>query len=87
MTRGDLLRYLTPPEIAARLGVKADRVVNWIRTGQLRAVDVGDKTRPRWRINPADLEAFELARSNLAKLPQSQPRRPRTPQKTAHEWY
>lgn len=63
----ELERYQTPPQVAARYGIKADRVRRWILNGQLRAVNVSDRTRPRWKISPADLEAFEQARSNLPK--------------------
>lgn len=87
MASSELQRYLTPPEIAARLGIKPDRVIGWIRTGQLRAVNVGDRSRPRWKIKPADLAAFELARSNLATLPRAQPRRRRASQAPARDWY
>ena len=56
---------LTPPAVAKRYGVKSDRVIAWIRSGELRAIDVSSKgsKRPRFRIDPKDVEAFELQRS------------------------
>lgn len=60
------LSYLSPADIAARYCVKADAVLAWIRSGELRAVDVSrSRTRklPRWRISPADLESFEESRA------------------------
>jgi excisionase family DNA binding protein len=57
-------RYLTPPGVAERLGVDSHRVVGWIRSGQLPAVNVGDGARrPRFRVSEADLAAFLAARS------------------------
>jgi hypothetical protein len=58
-------RKLTPPEIARRYGIHPDKVLGWIRRGELRAVNVAanPRGRPRWRIDPIDLEAFEQRRS------------------------
>jgi hypothetical protein len=56
----------TPPEIAKRYRVSSDTVRGWIVSGQLRAVDVSARPgigRPRWRIHPCDLVAFENART------------------------
>lgn len=57
---------LTPPEVAKRYRVSPDKVRAWILAGQLRAVDVSARPgvgRPRWRIHPADLIAFETSRT------------------------
>jgi hypothetical protein len=35
-------RFLTPPEIAKILRVKVDKVLDWIRRAELRAVNVGN---------------------------------------------
>jgi hypothetical protein len=58
-------KMLTPPQLARRYGVKAERVIGWIRSGELRAIDLASKgsTRPRFRIDPKDIELFELRRS------------------------
>lgn len=58
-------RMLTPPQIAARLAVKPAKVIFWIRSGELKAVDVANRgcTRPRYRVDPDELEAFLLRRS------------------------
>jgi excisionase family DNA binding protein len=58
-------RYLTPPEIAERLGVKHDVVLAWVHAAELRAGNVVARRgkRPRWRIAESDLEAFLAARS------------------------
>ena len=57
-------RWLCAREIAQQLAVKPERVIAWIRAGQLRAVNVGDGlVKPRFRIAPSDLENFLAARA------------------------
>ena len=74
-----LPRMLTPPDVARRLAVKPDRVIAWIRSGELRALNVSDgRVRPRFRIDPADLEEF-LARRAVQPPPRRQRRRKRPP--------
>jgi len=69
-------RYLTPPQIAAQLGVKPDRVLRWIRTGVLSAINLSDgRLRPRFRVAPSDLEIFLSTRRVAA--PTRVVRRPR----------
>ncbi len=42
----------TPPQLARRYGVNVDKVHQWIKTGELLAVNVAASAcgRPRWRI-------------------------------------
>lgn len=56
---------LTPPEIAERYGVSPDKVLAWIRSGELRAINLATTPggRPRYRIDLADLLAFEQRRA------------------------
>ena len=58
-------RKLTPPQLARRLGVGPDKVLNWIRTGELRAINAATKPngRPRYLIDIEDLRAFENRRA------------------------
>ncbi len=58
-------RYLTPPQVAQRFGIDPSKVINWIRSGELHAINVSTSTggRPRFRISPSDLAIFEAARS------------------------
>lgn len=62
-------RWLTPPEYAEARGVKPDKVLGWIRSGSLRAVNFAAKTsgRPRWRISPEAIREFEQVRTNLSR--------------------
>ena len=57
---------LTVEAIAERYTVSAGTVLGWIKTGQLKAVNVGrapGSKRPRWRVSAAALAAFEEART------------------------
>jgi transposase len=57
---------LSPPQIARRLRVKPSKVIRWIRTGELTAIDVSEKRggRPRWHVAPEDLQRFLESRSS-----------------------
>jgi hypothetical protein len=76
-------KYLTPPAVGRMLGVNADKVVAWINSGKLRATNESDKTRPRWRVSPADLQAFMTARSNQSTKAATLKRRSNKP---ARQW-
>ena len=64
---------LSPPpalrvkDVAARLLVDDHRVLIWIRSGKLRALDVSEGTgkKARWRITPEALAEFEAARTHI----------------------
>jgi hypothetical protein len=73
----DASRYVSPPQYAERLGVKPDKVLAWINTGELRAVNTATFRggRPRWRIPPDAIIAIENSRA--AKPPVRVRRRPR----------
>ncbi len=55
-------RALTPPAVAKKYAVNVHRVLAWIAKGDLAAVNVGDGSRPRWRIMPEALAEFERRR-------------------------
>ena len=69
--------YLAPSDIAVSRGINVIKVLTWIRSGELRAVNVATCAGrlPRWRISPAELEAFDAARAAVPKIPVT--RRPR----------
>lgn len=49
---------LTPPEVGKMLGADPATVINWIRSGQLKASNLATGARPRFVIRPADLDRF-----------------------------
>ena len=67
----------TTRQVAERLAVNVDKVLGLIHAGELVAIDVSQRAggRPRYRIDPADLAAFEQRRR--VRPPNSQPRRRR----------
>ena len=71
-----MTRLLTTTAIAERWGCNRDKVLHFIRTGQLRAINLAmsDK-RPRWYVEPGDLDTFETARQAPTPLPKEKPRR------------
>ena len=56
---------LTPPELARLWGISPDKVLSWIRTGELRAINAAKSTngRPRYLIDVKDVEEFENRRA------------------------
>jgi len=55
----DTAPLLTPNNIAARLQISAEQVRSLIRTGRLRAVNVGSgKKRPLYRVSEKALDEF-----------------------------
>ena len=65
--------FSTSREIAKLLRVSPDKVLGWIRRGQLKAVNIGNGFRPQYRISPDALQAFLRAR----EVQPPPPRRPR----------
>jgi len=68
---------LTPPALARRYGVHPLKVLGWIRSGELRALNVAARPngRPRWRITQQDIAEFEAGRAATPPPPKRQPRR------------
>lgn len=77
IARPQLAVYLSPSDIAVSRGINVLKVLTWIKTGELKAVNVATCAGrlPRWRISPADLEAFDAARAAVPQAPVT--RRPR----------
>jgi len=74
--KGQPSGILTPPQVAEKLGVSADKVRGWISRGELNATDVAAEgsSRPRFRISPEDLAEFQKKRQP-SKPPLKPPRR------------
>jgi len=83
----DQRRTFSPMEIALRYGVGRSKVLGWIRSGQLRAVNLAASTgagrRDRWRVTAEDLAAFEASRQSGppagARARPAEPRRTKGP--------
>ena len=75
-------RKITPPEYARQLGVDRAKIIAWIRSGELRAIDASTRrgTKPRYLIDQADIRAFEEAREVIPACPPPRVRRNRRPQ-------
>lgn len=73
IARPQLAVYLAPSDIARSRGVSVLKVLGWIKSGELRAVNMATQAGrlPRWRISPADLEAFDAARAAVPQVPVS----------------
>jgi excisionase family DNA binding protein len=56
-------RYQTVQELAERLEVAEATVRQWIKSGQLRAIDIGKG----WRISDTDLKQFLSARETVPR--------------------
>jgi excisionase family DNA binding protein len=58
-------RNLSPSEIAERYGVSTNTVSAWIRSGELKALNLAKRTAqlPRYSISPEAIEEFEAARA------------------------
>ncbi|HEY2411589.1 MAG TPA: helix-turn-helix domain-containing protein [Pirellulaceae bacterium] len=70
-------RWLSPPAIASLLGCKAEKVISFIKNGEISAVNIASNLlgRPRYRISP---EAFEKFLQRRSCMPETKPvRRPR----------
>lgn len=56
----------TPSEIAQRFGVGRKKIMDWIRSGELIAIDLSTNpgiSRPRYGIPLESIEAFEKRRA------------------------
>lgn len=69
-------RKITPPQYARQLGIDTAKVLKWIRSGELRAIDASTHrgNKPRYLIDLADVAIFEASRA-------VQPPAPRVPRR------
>lgn len=61
----------TPPELASEWGVSPDKILGWIRSGELPAMNLATTQagRPRYRIDQAGIETFQRRRANQSPTP------------------
>lgn len=56
--------YCTPPELAHRWRCKPEKVIAWIKAGELAAVNVANRgKRARWVVSPQAIADFEQRRA------------------------
>ena len=66
---------VTPPQLAAEWGISTTKILNFIKSGELKALNAaspGKNQRPRYLIDLADLADFERRRTTgpAPKIPQ-----------------
>jgi hypothetical protein len=79
MIEAETRETLTPPQLAARWGVHPDKVIHFINSGELKAINlaVNRKGKPRYRIRLTEVARFEEARSTQPPVPKVRRRRRR----------
>ena len=84
-------KWITPPAYAESRGIGLRKVLTFIESGELKAVNMaaGRTGRPRWKISPEAIEAFEAARTTQGKAaaPATQRRRKPTGSDGIIEFY
>lgn len=70
-------KKISPPQLAAQWGVDVAKILHWIKTGELRAINVAtDRNgRVRYAIDVADIAIFEAARTVQPPTPRVRRRR------------
>src|SRR5438067_13182400 len=65
---------LTPGQLARQWGISVEKVLRWVKSGELRAVNAASRPsgRPRFLIDLADVAVFE-ARRAVASSPDANP--------------
>ncbi len=71
----------TPPELAREWGVSPDKILNWIRSGELPATNMATHRsgRPRYRIDADGISAFRSKRAVVSPPPRQTRRRQTSP--------
>jgi hypothetical protein len=72
--------WLSTADVAQKLTVSQDKVLAWIRAGELRATNIATKgsAKPIWKIDPSELQSFALLYSNAGTERARQPKRRKT---------
>jgi hypothetical protein len=75
-----MAEWFSPPQIARARRLRVGKVLGWIRSGELAAVNCATHAgrRPRWRVRADALAAFDQARSNRVNQQSPRPQRQRS---------
>jgi excisionase family DNA binding protein len=71
-------RTVSVKELTERYGVNEYTVLTWIKSGELKAINVGRRPgmkKPRWRITADALATFELIRTHNPPPPRTRRRK------------
>lgn len=82
MGKADITACFTPPTLAKRWGVKPEKVIGFIRSGELRAFDISERAgvgRPRFRIPLDAVIEFEHRRSVIPPTKPQKRQRKKSP--------
>jgi excisionase family DNA binding protein len=84
-----LRRNLSVSQVAARLYVGDDKIRDWIKNGEMEALNVASRLgkRPRWRISEEALVAFERKRSSTASVTAPPTRRQKAKDEGVEEYF
>jgi hypothetical protein len=79
-------RKVSVPYLAKEWGIATNKITAWIKSGELKAINVATSRdqRPRYLIDRADIEAFERAR---LVVPEQPPRPRRTRQTEVKDYF
>jgi hypothetical protein len=79
---------LTPPEVARLLRCSPEKVIGWIRAGELKAINAAARLggRPRYLVDRAELGDFERRRTVAPAQPRTH-RRKRDPDDDYPDYY
>lgn len=70
-------RFFTPTQLAKEIGVAPEKILAWIRKGELRAINIAERRngRARWRVSSDDWAAFLDSRANSKPASKPAPKR------------
>lgn len=82
-------RYLSPPKIGKLLGVTPAKVLQWIRNGELKAIDISQKgcIKKRYKVKPEWLDDFEQSRLAVPSGPNPTHTIKRKPSQPAKDYF
>ena len=69
------MEFHTPPALAKQAGVAREKIIEFINRGELRAINLSEGVRPRWRVSDDDWQAFLASKSNQKPVKKTTRRR------------
>lgn len=79
------MQFRSPPALAKEAGVAREKIIAFINSGELRAINLSEGTVPRWRVSEDDWQAFLASKSN--QKPAKKTRRRTQKQSDVIEFY